>query len=139
MKKSWNLPKRCLAMFMALAVLFSSGYVGGNHHHAHAVEQEPVNPSTTLGNILAGNYELSAAEKEVLKSGNLSADIRFEYTLPPEEATDENRLVSINREQKTITVADFVDDEGNTWIPKQVLIKVNDATVETLALAAGVC
>jgi len=138
MNVSRNIPKRCLAFIVALAMLFSCGQMGFAQH-AHAVEKEPARPSISLGNILAGNYDLSEVEEEILKSGDLSAEVTFEYTLPPAEADDENKLIVVDRENATITVAEYKDELGNVWVAKKVTIKVNDETVEQIALVNGKC
>lgn len=136
MKASWKTLKRYIAMVLTLVMLFSCVQMG-IPTHVHAVETEPKNPSVTLGEIIAGNYELSDVEKEVLKSGDLSADVTFEYTLLPDETTEEDGLVSIDRENKKISVQNYVDGKENTWIPKTVTIEVNGAVKETVALVNG--
>lgn len=137
MKPRWKTLKRCIAMLLTLSILLSCTNMGF-FTHVHAVEEQG-NPGITLGNIIANNYELSDVEKEILKSGNLSADVTFKYTLPPEEANDDNKLVIVDRENSNITVAEYKDEMGNVWVAKRVYIKVNDATVETIALVNGEC
>ena len=135
MKASWRTLKRCVAMLLTFSILLSCTNMG-LFTHVHAVEEQG-NPSITLGNIIANNYELSEVEKEVLKSGALSAEVTFKYTLPPEEANDDNKLVIVDRENSTITVAEYKDEMGNVWVAKTVTIEVNGDVKETVALTNG--
>ncbi len=87
---------------------------------------EPVaqaEPTKTLGQLLAENYDsLTKAEKDLLQAGLLN-EASYTYTAP-----DENNgggLVSIDDESKTVTAKAYTNS-GYTWVPVSAQLKVND-------------
>ena len=92
--------KRCLAMLMAVLLLFSSFNAGILQlPNANATETEPI----TDGELLAANYGLSDGEKALLLSG-LLREHTYNYEVKP---TADYDLVTVDPEEKTITAKTF--------------------------------
>ena len=120
MKTKTSLLSRGLALVLA-AVLAFSGAVPGLVLEAHAAEH-----SVSYGEVIANNYDLTEAEKDLLKSGYLSGDGKVEYVDP------EENWVTVDHENKKITA----EEKGN-WIASNAEIIVNGESVETVALTDG--
>ena len=109
MNQGTRFTKRCLAFLMA-AILVASNFNG----LAQFVRAEEISTGVPVGSIVADNYDLTPAEKNLLSSGLLAGGT-FEYTVP----TDNDGLVSVDTESKTITAAN-----QNGWIPTVAKIVV---------------
>lgn len=123
--------KRCLAMLMAMLMLFSSV---NNGFLQLAVASAAEKESITDGELLAQNYELSDGEKALLTSGLLREDT-YTYEVKPAAEDD---LVEVNPETKKITAKSFAH-KGFVWYPKEAVV-INGDDRETVALeeSAGV-
>lgn len=132
--KQWKeRTKRCLAMLLAVVMTFSlvqNGLVG----LVRAVESEK--SSASAGELVANAYKDSLAEWElnILKSGYLKGDT-ITYKAP---AANESGLVTVDTENKTVTVKDYKDGEGNVWKPGTTAqILVDGECKETVTLEKG--
>lgn len=132
--KQWKeRTKRCLAMLLAVVMTFSlvqNGLVG----LVRAVESEK--SSASAGELVANAYKDSLAEWElnILKSGYLKGDT-ITYKAP---AANESGLVTVDTENKTVTVKDYKDGEDNVWKPgTSAQILVDGECKETVTLEKG--
>ena len=122
MKHGTSFMKRCLAAALALVMIISCANLG-LVQQALAADKT----SVSIAQIIADNYDLSEAEKELLKSGYLVSD-SFEYTVP----SDEDGLVSVDTENAKITA-----ESKNGWEPIQAVIVYGGNELE-VALTDGV-
>ena len=126
MKHSSHFMKRSLALLM-VAVMVLSNLSGLVLPARAAGDSEKL----TYGEIVAGNYDLTAAEKALLESKLLVGEsITF-------NAPTDSGLISVDNDEKTITVATYTDDEGNKWVPTAAAIYVGDEKKEDVALTNG--
>ncbi len=88
--------------------------------------------SVSAGEIVANNYDLTDAEKQLIGSGMLVGD---EYTYI-EPTTDDN-LISVDSDNKTINALVYTGADGYVWTPVVARILVNNETKETVALDNG--
>lgn len=117
--------KRCLAMLMAVLLLFSSFNAGLLQlSNANATETE----SITDGELLAANYDLSDGEKALLLSG-LLREHTYNYEVKP---TADDGLVTVDPEGKSITAKTFTHKEF-VWYPKEALV-ISGEDRETVSL-----
>ena len=107
MKHGTSFMKRCLAAAVALVMIISCANLG-LVQQALAADKT----SVSIAQIIADNYDLSEAEKELLKSGYLVSD-SFAYTVP----SDEDGLVSVDTENAKITA-----ESKNGWEPVKAVI-----------------
>ena len=131
MKVKTTFLTRCLSWVLVLMLLVSSANLG-TILHAHADESEY--PSKSFGELVAENYELTDAEKDLLKSGLLAGG-KVTFVAPTTDANSD--LVDINTDEKLITAGVYTDVAGKKWIPVSAQIKVGDAVKETVDLADG--
>jgi len=127
MNQGTSFPKRCLAILMA-AILIASNFSGlAQLVHAEGNDGTKV----SVGEIVAGNYDLTDAEKELIKSGLLAGSgDTIEYTAP----SDGDELIVVDTENKKITVKTY-----DGWTAAAVAkIYVGETLMETVALADGV-
>ncbi len=119
MGKHFKTFKRCVSMVLTVAMLLSICNLslvmsvtaaGGGMSESTKF--------TTLGSIMAENYDLSAAEELIISSGDLLDEELVYYEAPPAQSDDENKLIVIDEDNKKITVKSFKDSHGNTWIPE---------------------
>ena len=122
MKHGTSFMKRCLAAALALVMIISCANLG-LVQQALAADKT----SASIAQIIADNYDLSEAEKELLKSGYLVSD-SFEYTVP----SDEDELVSVDTENAKITA-----ESKNGWEPVKAVIVYGGNELE-VALTDGV-
>lgn len=122
MKHGTSFMKRCLAAALALVMIISCANLG-LVQQALAADKT----SVSIAQIIADNYDLSEAEKELLKSGYLVSD-SFEYTVP----SDEDELVSVDTENAKITA-----ESKNGWEPVKAVIVYGGNELE-VALTDGV-
>ena len=83
----------------------------------------------SAGEIFANNYDLTDAEKAVIKSGYLIGE-SYEFVAPD----NDDNLISVDIDNKIITAKDFIDDEGNTWYPVKASVVVGDEVKEVVEL-----
>ena len=123
MKQRTSLFNRGIALVLALMLLVSQANMG-ILLHAHADEFDV---NTTIAQIIADNYDLSEAEKNLLKSGYLVSD-SFAYNVP----ANEDSLVSVDTENAKITAAGKYG-----WVPTKAVITYGTKTLD-VALTDGV-
>ena len=121
MNQGTSFLKRFFALVMALALLVSGSNLGAVLQ-VSAAEAETI----TAGEIVANNYELTEAEKNLLSSGYLAGEV-ISYTVP-----EDSGLITVDTENAKITAA----NEGD-WIPVSADIVAGGAVVETVALVNG--
>lgn len=121
------LGKRCLAMFMALLMIFTCT-AGGLVQIAWAV---PEGVTVTDGALLAQYYSLSDTQKALLRS-DLLAVRSYTYHVP----TEEDELVAVDADNRTITAKAYNDGEL-VWIPTGATVK-SDVTNEQVVLTQKV-
>lgn len=124
MKARTSFLKRCLALALAL-VLLVSGTNMGVVLQAFAAENEDV--TVHYGVIVANNYDLTAAEKDLLKSGYLAGG-DFTYS-----KFDEKGLVGVDFDARKITAENY-----KGWVPTNAHIVVGEEIVETVGVVDGV-
>lgn len=106
--------KRCLAMLMAVLMLFSSINLGILQlPSANAAETE----SITDGKLLTTNYGLTDGENALLVSG-LLREQTYIYEVKPSAQDD---LVTVDPEEKTITAKTFTHKDF-VWYPKEATV-----------------
>lgn len=86
----------------------------------------------SVGQILAENYTLSDAEKNLLNSGLLASD-SITYSVPE----DSDNLISVDEDLKQITAIEYTVG-GFEWNPTSAEIWVGDTKEEDVTLTAGV-
>ncbi|MBQ7873774.1 MAG: hypothetical protein IJ306_01235 [Oscillospiraceae bacterium] len=112
--------KRYLALALAV-ILALSNVTPGMVIKAHAAED-----SVNAGEVIANNYELTEAEKNLLKSGYLAGD--YKIVVP---AVD-NSWVAVDPDAKKITAT---GKDG--WVASAAEILVGEESVETVTLTDG--
>ena len=129
MKQGTSLLTRCLALAMALVLLVSNANLG-LALRAFAGETDTLEVSESA--IVAANYNLTSAEKELISSGLLvGGSQKFS------EPVDGDNLISVDNENKTVTVKNYEDPvSGKTWTPVEVKL-VYDGGEEALTLNEG--
>ena len=129
MKQGTSLLTRCLALAMALVLLVSNANLG-LALRAFAGETDMFDVSE--GAIVAANYNLTPAEKELISSGLLDGGSQ-KFSKP----VDGDNLISVDNENKTVTVKPYGDAvSGKTWTPVEVKL-VYDGGEEVLTLNEG--
>ncbi len=113
---------RCLAMALALVLIATSANLGVA---LKAFAADTVTVSN--GQIIANNYDLTAAEKDLLSSGYLAGG-SFEYTVP----TAGDNLVSVDTDNALITAKSL-----NGWVPTTALIKHHGEEKLTVTFVDG--
>lgn len=130
--KNFNLMKglrRSQALILVSAMIFSLfGSILGVSVYAEDKSVYLV----TEGELIADKYELSEAEKALLKSGCL---VEKAYALTKPEASDD--LISVDGESNRITAKTY-EDGGFSWNPVEAAVIVDGASVEKVALKNGV-
>ena len=86
----------------------------------------------TNGQVVAENYDLTAAEKELLQSGYLT-EATQNYQVPG--VSDD--LISVDIDNKIITMETFTGSDGSVWNPVAVDIVVNNNPIETLPVTGN--
>ncbi len=129
MKREKTLPKRYLAIVLALALVVSS--IGLDVRTVNATPSDTI--AVTEGQIVANNYVLTDSEKALISSGLLVGDTQ-EFSKP----TDNDELISVDTENKKISVSDYEDSvSGKTWTPVSVKLVYSDGE-EKLELSGDV-
>ncbi len=124
MKKYSNLLKRSQALVLAVAMMLT---VICPALCLNISADEKTSVTKTEGAIVAENYDLTKAEKDLLGSG-LLAGATLEYTVP----ANEDDLVSVDIDTKTITAKNYED-----WVPTTAILVVGDDEKETVTLKNG--
>lgn len=114
MKQGKSFLTRLLALALALAMVLSNANLG----LALTAFAEGEN-KVTAGELVADNYELTDAEKAILKSGYLVGDT-YSYDIPTDSA-----LVAVNTDEKTVSAAAF-----DNWVPTTASIVVGEEVKE---------
>ena len=122
MKLRTSFLKRCFALVMALALLVSATNLG---LVLRVSADEAVKTNFTSGDLVADNYELTDAEKDLLKSGLLAVK-KYEYATP----ADSDNLVTAD--EGVIHASDY-----GAWKPVKADIVKNGAVVQTVAISGG--
>lgn len=122
MKHNTTFLKRCLALALALVLVVSGSNLGWALR-AFAVEGDDV--SVNVGTVVAGNYDLTDAEKALLSSGLLVGGTITVDALSGDKVT-------VDSEAKTITAK-----KDGEWVPVSATIKVGEEVKETIPLTAG--
>ena len=121
MKARTSFLKRCLALVLALMMLVSSSNMG------IALQAFAAGNSVSYGKLVAKNYDLTNAEKELLSSGNLAGgDYAYDNL--------GDGLVAVDTDTKTITAANSGD-----WVPTKAYIVVGEEVKETIDISSGEC
>ena len=110
--------KRILSLVLVLGLLVTSIAPG------MVPQVWAASTSITAGEIVAKNYDLTAAEKALLKSGYLVGNT-IEYTEPAD-------CVTVDMNAKTITAF-----EKDGWVPTVAKIMVGGEPMETLDMVPG--
>ncbi len=122
MKTVFSIAKRCLALVLALLLMVPAMSI------AFASTQE----SMTVSELLLNNYaDLTEAEKEFLSHG-LLADTTFTYEVP----VNEDELITVDKDAKTITV-DIPTSAAGKWTTVKAEIVVNEEVKETVELTVS--
>lgn len=125
MHKYSNLSKRMLAMLLTVAMmlpLLASALAFG------ASAADPLSEKKkTDAAIVAGNYDLTEAEKNLLFSGYLVGETHT-YVVP----TAKDELISVDTASKTVTAESYEKTPGYLWTPAQAYIVVNNDVKETV-------
>lgn len=124
MKQSKSFLTRCLALALALVLLASSANLGAA---LQVFAAEGDKTSVTIAELVADNYELTDAEKALLKSGNLVGGT-YEYDVP----TNDDNLVAVDTEAKKITAEEFGE-----WVPTAATIVVSENEKYDVTLTNG--
>ena len=127
MIKYSNFTKRSLSMVLSLLMVFSTMNIG----MWLGVSAGDQGLDVTDGKIVADNYELTEAEKNLIGSGYLAGNT---HTFVVPNADDD--LIEVNIENKGIK-ADTYTNNGYTWTPVSADIVVNGETKETVTLTNG--
>ena len=125
MKKA-NLLKKIQACVLTLSLLFSTT---GPFASLRVFAETNEDQTATDGQIIAGNYALSDAEKALLSSGLLVGKTHT-YSVP--NAND--GLISVDTENKKITVVSYEGEDGYIWNPVSVDIVVGTEVKETVSI-----
>lgn len=121
MKQGKSIFTRLLALTLALVLIVSNANLGLALTVFAAGENK-----VTSGELVAENYELTEAEKVLLKSGYLAEDT-YTYNVPSDSA-----LVTVDTDARTISAAKFED-----WVATTAEVVVGGEVKETLALTDG--
>ena len=129
MKKNQSFFRKAQAVVLVLALLVSLAFpLQGMQVVAETNETE----TTTDGKIVAQNYELSNGEKELISSGLLTGNTHT-YLVPDSD----DDLITVDSDNKKITVADYEGTPGYLWKPVSVKIVVGTEVKETVAITNG--
>ena len=90
----------------------------------------------TTGELVAKAYadDLSDAEKALLKS-KLLPGTTFKYVMPNDE--DSQNLITVDTENKKVSVEIYTDNQGNAWLPIGAAVYVGDEKKEDITLVNG--
>ena len=119
--------KRFFALVMALALLVSGTNLGA----VLQVSAAEAETNVTAGELVASNYELTAAEKDLLNSGLLAGET-YTFTTPD----NSDNLIAVDTEKAEITAKSYKTG-AYSWIPVKAYIVANGEVVETVNLVAG--
>ena len=125
MKHFSTYAKRCLSFVLVLGMLLSN--MTGLTLLASAATDE----TFAYGTIVANNYDdLTDAEVDLLTSGLLAGG-DYAFKLPAED----DDLVSIDTESKTITAKSYSADSDYAWTAVSASIMVGDEVKETVTMS----
>ncbi len=119
--------KRTQAVVLVLAIMVSMMVPVMS---VNAVTEPNATEGMSDGKIVAQNYELSNAEKELLASGLLAGKTHSYYVPDSDDG-----LVAVDTDNKKITVENYEGTNGYVWKPVSVNIVVGNDVKETVAIA----
>lgn len=129
MKKNQSFFRKAQAVVLVLALLVSLAFpLQGMQVVAETNKTE----TTTDGKIVAQNYELSNGEKELISSDLLTGNTHT-YLVPDSD----DGLITVDSDNKKITVADYEGTPGYLWKAVSVKIVVGTEVKETVAITNG--
>ena len=128
MKKA-NLLKKIQACVLTLSLLFS---IAGPFASLTVFAESSEYQTATDGQIVAGNYALSDAEKALLSSGLLVGKTHT-YDVPDADMG----LIFVDTENKKITVVGYEGKNGYIWNPVSVDIVVGTEVKETVTITGN--
>lgn len=121
--------RRSQALILAIAIMLTAiGPVWWTGVSA----DDKIPEKMSAGEIVANNYDLTDAEKAVIKSGYLIGE-SYEFVAPD----DDDNLISVDIDNNVIEAEDFTDSEGNKWVPTGAYIVVSDEVKEEVSLTNG--
>ena len=126
MKQETRFMKRSLALLLVVVMVLSN--LSGLTLPARAAGSSE---ALSYGEIVANNYDLTDAEKALLESGLLVGGV-VTFTTPTN-----SDLISVNTDEKTISVKTYTDAQGNKWIPTAAGIYVGETKKEDVDLTDG--
>lgn len=116
--------KRFLAAFLALIMVLGTAMPLSGMPRAMAASNAV---TVTYGELVASNYDLTQAEKDLLNSG-LLAEGSYSYATPD----NSDGLITVDTENGKITAATF-----EYWVPTTAYIVAGGETKETIILTEG--
>ena len=123
--------KRVQAMILVVAMLLSMSNLGLFLNVSAVGAGTPAEKGQ--GDVVAENYDsLTEAEKNLLKSGYLVEEV-LEYTKPG----DDDELIDVVIDSKTIKAETFNGGSGYKWVPTTATIIAGGSEVETVVLTDG--
>ncbi len=129
MRKNLSFFKKSQAVVLVLALIVSLAFpLQGMQVTAETNATETI----TDGKIVANNYELSVAEKELIGSGLLTG--RDHTFLVPDS---DDGLITVDTDNKKITVGTYEGTSGYLWKAASADIVVGTEVKETVALTNG--
>ena len=129
MKKNKSFFKKAQAVVLVLALVASLAVpLQGMQVLAETNKTE----TTTDGKIVAQNYDLSAAEKELISSGLLVGE-DHSFLVPDSD----DGLITVDADNKKITVGTYEGTTGYLWKAASADIVVGTEVKETVALTNG--
>jgi hypothetical protein len=129
MKKNKNFFKKAQAVVLVLAMIVSLAFP---LQGMQVLADGNATATTTDGKIVAQNYELSAAEKELISSGLL---VGYDHSFLVPDSDD--GLITVDTDNKKITVGTYEGTTGYLWKAVSANIVVGTEVKETVALTNG--
>ena len=121
--------KRSQSLILAIAILLTA--IGPVWWSGVSADVDPDPLSKNAGQVIADNYELTEAEKEIISTGYFIGDV-YEYTKP----TDGDGLLDVDFDGKKITAKSFKDEQGNVWKPVSAyLLDTTNSKVEDVSFS----
>ena len=126
MKKKLGFLKRTQAWVLVLAIMVSMLVPVMS---VNAVTEPNTKETLTDGKIVAQNYDLSNAEKELLASGLLTGTVHSYYVPDSDDG-----LVTVDADNKKIAVDNYEGTDGYVWKAISANIVVGNDVKETVAI-----
>ncbi len=129
MKKNLSFFKKLQAVVLVLSLIVSLAFPLKG---MQVIAETNVSETITDGKIVANNYELYAAEKELIGSGLLVGDTHT-YLVPDSD----DGLITVDTDNKEITVGTYEGTAGYLWKAASADIVVGSDVKETVTLTNG--